>query len=67
MKGAYTGHKLSYCPSCKKETLHFLVEGDGVRAWFCRNYEDHENRTSWRHCAVVEQASQTDQVHYEDW
>ena len=41
----WSGYKVSYCECCRKETFHFLVEGEGIRAWFCRYYESHKETT----------------------
>ena len=30
------GHKLKFCEFCRKETLHFLFEGEGCLAYLCR-------------------------------
>jgi hypothetical protein len=56
----YNGHKLAYCVSCSKETIHFLVKGEGVNCWACRNILNHEFRRE--HCSLVQQTSTTDEV-----
>ena len=62
----YNGYKWTYCPSCKKECLFYLVSGDGVSAWACRNILNHEFRRE--HCSLVQQASPTDEIrHQSSW
>ena len=36
------GYTERFCKVCQKETTHFIFEGDGCKAYICRNQYSHK-------------------------
>lgn len=30
-----------YCPMCEKRTIHYIMQGEGCKAYFCRESDNH--------------------------
>ena len=37
----FYGYCVRFCKCCNKETIHFLLTGDGCKAYVCRNFACH--------------------------
>lgn len=37
------GHTMRFCKVCKKETFHYIITNESLRAYLCRSCELKEN------------------------
>ena len=41
---SFCGYCFRFCKFCNKETFHYLLEGEGCRAYLCLNAVNHDAR-----------------------